>query len=77
MFKDRKDPAGEVREQILDGAKDFFAHSISALKKRMERDHSTLQSLLEQLPDSEEDILSRSFESLWVHTKTSSTFWTG
>ncbi len=59
MHEDAQNLAGEVREQILESARDFFGESIGALKGRLESDRSQLQSLLDNLPESQEDARSR------------------
>lgn len=59
MSEDVNNLAGEVQGQILDSARDFFGESIGALKGRLENDRSQLQSLLDNLPESQEDTRSQ------------------
>ena len=43
-----------VQEQVLKSAQDFYADSLGSLKSQLENDHSQLQEMLKQLPDSQE-----------------------
>ncbi len=59
MPEDPNNLAGEVRGRILESARDFFGESVGALKGRLENDRSQLQSLLDNLPESQEDTRSQ------------------
>jgi hypothetical protein len=44
-----------IQEQVLKSAQDFYTNSLGSLKGQLENDHSQLQEMLKQLPDSQED----------------------
>jgi len=49
----------QLQEQVLKSAQGFFGHSPESLNSRLENDRSQLQELLEQLPDTQEDMRAR------------------
>lgn len=59
MSENGWDLTGEIQEQTLSSAEDFFGNSIGSLKRRLENDKSQLQSLLERSPESQEEAYSR------------------
>ncbi|MGB3681063.1 MAG: hypothetical protein WA990_01115 [Rubrobacteraceae bacterium] len=56
MPEDARSLIREVHEQTMSSARDFFGNSVGSLKNRLEKDRSQLQTLLDHLPESQEDI---------------------
>jgi pyruvate/2-oxoglutarate dehydrogenase complex dihydrolipoamide acyltransferase (E2) component len=49
----------QIQEQVLKGVEDFYGKSLSSLESRLKDDRSQLEELLEQLPNSQEDVRAR------------------
>jgi len=49
----------QIQEQVLKGVEDFYGKSLSSLESRLKDDRSQLEELLEQLPNSQEDMRTR------------------
>ena len=49
----------QIQEQVLKGVEDFYGKSLGSLESRLKDDRSQLEELLEQLPNSQEDVRAR------------------